>query len=445
MISLRLFVIFVFATLTCTVNAQNTLNVGDSTSAPGSNTQVSVTIDNSAPVLGFSFGISHNGGVLLPLGIDQGVVTSQLNGGIGAEYFFEDLAPANGPGVILACITTFGGSLDSIPIGTNQEIAVLNYAVNASANPGTSSPLNPVTTLGSPATNIVFTVGGVSVFPTTTAGAVNIAVPAPSPPVISAADVCTCIADISWTNGTTYDSIEIRVAGNLVETLAGTATSTSVTLPVVADTICVRGIVNGTASPEGCTIEGCPVFTPPPPIENLVCEITSNVPGAGCEYLLTWAGAGPYSAINVSVDGVLVATLPGTATSSTGSLPFSTIGSNFTVEASDICGGTVNNLTCSLLCEEGPTFVRGDCNSDGNNNIADVVAALGILFGGTGPPLCSDACDINDDGNLDISDAVFLLSNLFSNGNNPPAPYPNCGLDATDGDPLDCANFTACP
>lgn len=445
MFSLRLFTVIAFFTLTCTVNAQNVLNVGDSIAAAGSNTQVAVTIDNSAPILGFSFGVSHNGGVLTPLGIDQGAATSLLNGGTGAEYFFEDLAPANGPGVILACITTFGGSLDSIPAGTNQEIAVLNYTVNAAANPGTSTPLNPVTTLGSPATNIVFTVGGVSVFPSTTAGAVNIAVPAPSQPVISAVDVCTCSADISWTNGASYDSIEIRVAGSLVETLAGSATSTSVTLPLVADSICVRGIANGTASPEACTIEGCPVFTPPPAIDNLVCEITSNVPGVGCEYLLTWTGAGPYSAINVSIDGVVVANLPGTATSSSGSLPFSLVGANFTVEAVDICGGLVNNLTCSLLCEEGPTFVRGDCNSDGNNNIADVVAALGVLFGGAGPPLCSDACDCNDDGNLDISDAVFLLSNLFSSGNNPPAPYPNCGLDATDGDPLDCANFTACP
>ena len=89
--------------------------------------------------------------------------------------------------------------------------------------------------------------------------------------------------------------------------------------------------------------------------------------------------------------------------------------------------------------------MRGDCNSDGNNNIADVVAALSFLFGGAGTPLCGDACDLNDDGSFDISDPVFLLSNLFSNGNNPPAPYPDCGLDPTDTDAIDCANFPACP
>jgi hypothetical protein len=444
--TLRLtFALILFSMVTATVQGQYALDVTETTSAAGSNTQVSVNIDNAAPVLGFSFGVTHDGAVLSPLGIDQGTATSLLNGGTGAEYFFSDLAPANGPGVILACITTFGGSLDSIPAGTGQQVAILNYTVSAGANPGTTTALTPVTTLGSPPTNIVFTVGGVSVFPTSTAGAVSISVPPPTAPSVSNADVCTCNALLSWTNGASYDSIEVRVGGVLVQTLAGNATSTNVTLPAVASSLCVRGVANGTASPEACITEGCPVFTPPPPLASLNCELTSNVPGTGCEYLLTWTGAGPYSAINISIDGVPVATLAGTATSSTGSLPFSLVGANFTVEAVDICGGSVNTLTCSLLCEEGPTFVRGDCNADGNNNIADVVAALSFLFGGGGSPLCGDACDLNDDGSFDISDPVFLLSNLFSNGNNPPAPYPNCGVDATDTDAIDCNDFPACP
>ena len=99
-----------------------------------------------------------------------------------------------------------------------------------------------------------------------------------------------------------------------------------------------------------------------------------------------------------------------------------------------------------MICDAGPIFVRGDCNGDGGgNNIADVVAALGFLFAGTGTPLCGDACDMNDDGGFDISDAVFLLSNLFSNGDFPPAPYPNCGVDGTDTDSITCDSFPACP
>ncbi|NCF56588.1 MAG: hypothetical protein GWP41_10070 [Planctomycetia bacterium] len=442
---LNFLAVFALMGLTSAIQAQDSLNIGQSISAAGSNTSVSITIDNSAAVLGFSYGATHDANVLTPIEITQGTVTSQLNGGTGAEYFFQELAPVNGPGVILACITTFGGALDSIPAGTNQEVAVMTYAVSGAAAPGTTTAINPVTTLGNPPTNIVFTVGGVSVFPASSAGSVSISVPPPSPPTLGAVDICTCLADISWTNGTTYDSVEIRVAGVLVQTLAGSATSSTVTLPVSADTICVRGVVNGTPSSEGCTIESCPVFTPPPPLKNLACGLTSNVPGSGCEYLLSWSAPGTYSAINVFAGGVLQVTLPGTATSATGSMPFSPTELDFVVEAIDICGGTVNQLNCSLLCEEGPTFVRGDCNADGSNNIADVVAALGFLFGGTFTPLCADSCDLNDDGGLDISDPVFLLSNLFSSGSNPAAPYPNCGLDGTDTDALDCANFPVCP
>ena len=153
--TLRLtFALILFSMVTATVQGQYALDVTETTSAAGSNTQVSVNIDNAAPVLGFSFGVTHDGAVLSPLGIDQGTATSLLNGGTGAEYFFSDLAPANGPGVILACITTFGGSLDSIPAGTGQQVAILNYTVSAGANPGTTTALTPVTTLGSPPTNI---------------------------------------------------------------------------------------------------------------------------------------------------------------------------------------------------------------------------------------------------------------------------------------------------
>ena len=81
-------------------------------------------------------------------------------------------------------------------------------------------------------------------------------------------------------------------------------------------------------------------------------------------------------------------------------------------------------------------FNRGDCNTDGVSNIADVVHGLGILFSGAGPANCADACDVNDDGGNDISDPIFMLGNLFSGGPNPPLP-DDCGPDPTP-DSLDC-------
>ena len=92
-------------------------------------------------------------------------------------------------------------------------------------------------------------------------------------------------------------------------------------------------------------------------------------------------------------------------------------------------------LICSPLSAQ-EDFSRGDCNLDDLVNIADAVNALGILFGGSGPALCPDACDINDDGALDIADPIALLALLFGSGGQPPDPL-SCGQDPTP-DGLDC-------
>ena len=91
----------------------------------------------------------------------------------------------------------------------------------------------------------------------------------------------------------------------------------------------------------------------------------------------------------------------------------------------------------------GPTFRRGDINSDSLFNIADAVAMLNFLFLGGGLS-CADAGDSNDDGSLDISDSIFLLSALFGDGGLPPAPgVVDCGSAPTD-DALSCEVYSGC-
>lgn len=93
--------------------------------------------------------------------------------------------------------------------------------------------------------------------------------------------------------------------------------------------------------------------------------------------------------------------------------------------------------------EIGPEeFIRGDCNHDGQYNIADVIALLDELFGQGDPAPCDDACDGNDDGAKDLGDGIYLLSDLFGMGPPPPAPHPDCGPDPTD-DTLTC-DFYLC-
>ena len=426
--------------------AQNLLSVGDANGLPGSNVTVSVQIAHDDPILGFSYGVRHNGAILTPISVVQGSALTPLNGGTGAEYFFEDLNPANGPGIILACIFTFGGSLDSLPAGSGQEIASMTYEVSATAPPGNVSSLNPVTDLGSPPTNIVFTVGGASVFPASDGGTMTVNVPAPSNVATTLTDICDCSHQLNWTNNASYSSLQIRINGTLVTTTAGNATSATITLPTSASNICVRGIAGSVSSDDACTTSSCPVFVPPAPPSALNCSILSTDPISGCDAEATWSNSGAYSAINVYVNGILDSSNSGSTTSWTGGLNLSPDAQQICIEAVDACGGVMSQICCDITCDAGPIFVRGDCNADGGgNNIADVVAALGFLFAGTGSPLCGDSCDMNDDGGFDISDAVFLLSNLFSSGNFPPAPYPNCGVDPTDTDSINCDSFPPCP
>ena len=89
-------------------------------------------------------------------------------------------------------------------------------------------------------------------------------------------------------------------------------------------------------------------------------------------------------------------------------------------------------------------FVRGDCNSNGDLSITDVVTTLNFIFGNGGIANCLDACDANDSGSLNLADPIHCLTFMFAAGPEPSGPYPLCGLDPTP-DSLGCAAFTACP
>ncbi len=90
------------------------------------------------------------------------------------------------------------------------------------------------------------------------------------------------------------------------------------------------------------------------------------------------------------------------------------------------------------------TFKRGDCNVDGNLDIADAVTSLTYQFIGTVIPTCFDACDFDDSGALDVSDPIASLSYQFLGTAPPAAPgIENCGEDTT-ADELTCESFERC-
>ncbi len=96
---------------------------------------------------------------------------------------------------------------------------------------------------------------------------------------------------------------------------------------------------------------------------------------------------------------------------------------------------------------DGPFFIRGDYDANGNLSMADALGLLAWIYyqpGGVPPP-CEDAADYDDNGEIAMTDALNLL--LFKyhqpGGAPPPPPYPDCGIDAL-GDELSCDSYPPC-
>ncbi len=110
------------------------------------------------------------------------------------------------------------------------------------------------------------------------------------------------------------------------------------------------------------------------------------------------------------------------------------------------CDDTDCSETAQCREPAGPTFVRGDANSDGSINLTDGVVPLLYLFSGGAEPACLDATDTNDTGTVEITDAIIIFSWLFSGGAAPAEPSPlspgysadECGEDLSE-DGLGCS------
>ncbi len=101
----------------------------------------------------------------------------------------------------------------------------------------------------------------------------------------------------------------------------------------------------------------------------------------------------------------------------------------------------VTLLNCFVEVLPVPKFQRGDCNDDGSEDLADAIAILRYEF----PlqfvvfyPTCLDACDANDDGLVNLADAIFMLNYVFTQGDPPPPPGPTTDGPDTTPDSLDC-------
>ena len=238
---------------------------------------------------------------------------------------------------------------------------------------------------------------------------------------------------VAWDLPLAYDGIEIWVNGVFDTSLPGTATTFTVAAGVGRE-ICVRGLLANCWSELVC----CDDTGTPPGVGSINCD--PNEPNS--QVAVVWTPPIVYDTVEISLNGVVVQTIPGTAS------PFVTVTGVTGVReicVTGIIGGIATEPACCTV-DMGPgpeIFIRGDTNHDGLFNIADAIQALGELFSGVPSFGCPDANDANDDGSNDIGDAIGILTTLFSGGSIP-APHPGCGPDPTP-DALGPCTHAACP
>ena len=92
----------------------------------------------------------------------------------------------------------------------------------------------------------------------------------------------------------------------------------------------------------------------------------------------------------------------------------------------------MKNSTLTIAVD--PRFVRTDVDGNGEIQLADAVLTLEYLFAGTYTPAILDTADADDNGKVNLADAIGILRYMFHGTGDPPAPFPDPGLDPTPDD-----------
>ena len=417
------------------VDAQYTITLGGGAGVEGTTASTAVLFDNAGDNLrGWSFGACSDSANLSVESATTGATTATINSGAGPDFESIDLFTDGVTHGVVICFT----SCAVLGPGTGYELLTIEYGLLAA--PGLETVCFCDTLGTPPVPTLVVDTASAGLTPTQVCG--DIAILEDVDPVIGlgctqSPEPCACIFEFEWTNQGTYDSIRVYEDGILIETLAGTATSTQVEVPSIAE-YCFEPERDGLVGAQTCCTAECllgDVF--PNPVENLSCVVDD----LSCAATLTWTNMSIYSSLTISVDGTDVATIPGDDEEAIVVLPG--VGAfEVCVRGETVCGDPVPPTCCTVECL-GP-FKRADSNGDGLVNIADAIASLELFIGVDNVVDCDDALDANDDGAVDVADPVYTLSYLFSLGDEPPAPFVSCGFDPTE-DPIRCDDFPLCP
>lgn len=390
---------------------------------------VRVTLDSTGVLLaGWSYGVCHDPAVVDIVTVAEGATSSTVQNGSAPDFVSTVEYP--GEGWTTGLVIDFMGMVFLDP-GLGYEMNVATYTITGS--PGETSDLTFCDTIGALPVSVVVTVeGGASVTPTVDNGIIEvldqtfyyeIADQTVSYSGSTASfEACATIEEDAGNDGYPNDVLAFSMAITHNSSFLN-ATSVTEAGPLTS--------LNGGAGPDffgtnlltdGVTVGAVFAYTMDEPIQfptamQVACVDYETQPGA-----LTGV---PGQTTNIGFGGGL------------GDPEVS----NTVVVGLDEISTVALSGTITFQSGSGGQFIRGDCNSDGNVDVADPVYNLAYQFTG-GPSDCLSAQDTNDDGGVDISDPVYNLTFLFASG--PAIPAPNvCGFDPTP-DSLDC-DMSSCP
>lgn len=209
--------------------------------------------------------------------------------------------------------------------------------------------------------------------------------------------------DVQWALTTTYDELRVYVNGNLEAALAGTETSyTTLAVPQVGEVeVCIEPVLGGFAGRSVCCAT---VISLEEPL-NLLC---TSAPGSAVAEL-SWTAPIPYDSVQISVNGVTEAVLPGGTTSYT-TLP-GIFGEVFQIEVQGAQQGVFTLPTACVAALPPPvTFEATACSA--TNAAIDSSQLLVQESVAVGVPLSVDLVEV--DLSLGYPAASFLTVDLTS-------------------------------
>ena len=156
-------------------NAQTgSLTAGSASGVPGAAISVPVLLSNDTPLDGFSLGLAHDPAIVSVTALNLGSALDSTQGGIDPTVVLPNTAPAGGSGITIGLVLDLSPPFVQLPVGSDHEVLVVDYVIEATAAVGSSTTLEFVENLGLPAVETILVLDGGEAVPTLANGSVTV-------------------------------------------------------------------------------------------------------------------------------------------------------------------------------------------------------------------------------------------------------------------------------